>query len=59
MCKHAYEKVSERTKTKMIFCKLMGNDGDLSQLCICQRYCGEQGKYIPTNPKRDCKNYSE
>ena len=57
MCKNAYEKKSERTKKKMIFCKLKGNDATLSQLCISQRFCSEKDKYIPNNQKGNCKYY--
>lgn len=57
MCKNAYEQISERTGKKMIFCKLMGNDGLLSQLCISQRFCKEKDKYVENTPKKNCKNY--
>lgn len=57
MCKNAYEQISERTGKKMIFCKLMGSDGLLSQLCISQRFCNEKDKYVENNPNKNCKNY--
>ena len=57
MCKHAYEQISERTKKRMIFCKLMGNDGNMSQLCVGQRFCNEKDKYVECNQKKNCKNY--
>lgn len=57
MCKNAYEKVSDRTKKVMIFCKLKGTDGLLSDLCISQRFCPDKDRYIEINQKRDCKLY--
>lgn len=57
MCKNAYEMKSERTKKVMIFCKLLGQDGSLDQLCISQRYCPDKDRYIEINQKRDCKKY--
>lgn len=57
MCKNSYEQISERTGKKMIFCKLMGTDGALSQLCISQRFCKEKDKYVENTPKKTCKNY--
>ena len=41
MCTNAYKQISERTGKEMIFCKLLGNEGLLSQICICQRFCQE------------------
>lgn len=57
MCKNSYEQISERTGKKMIFCKLMGNDGLLSQLCVSQRFCKEKDRYVENNPMKNCKNY--
>ena len=57
MCKYAYEQLSERTKKIMIFCKLMGNDASLGQLCISQRFCPDQNRYIEIDQQRDCKKY--
>lgn len=57
MCKHAYERVSKRTKKLMIFCDLMGNDAALSQLCISQRFCKDKDRYVEINQKKDCKYY--
>ena len=57
MCKNAYEQLSSHTRKVMIFCKLRGTDGTLSQLCISQRYCPEKDKYIENNQKNDCKKY--
>lgn len=57
MCKNSYEQVSERTGKIMIFCKLMGEDASLSQLCISQRFCGDKDRYIEVNQKRDCKYF--
>ena len=57
MCKNAYEQVSERTGKIMIFCKLMGNDASLSQLCISQKYCMDKERYVEVDQKRDCKYF--
>lgn len=57
MCKNAYKKISKDTGKEMIFCKLMGNQGLLSQLCISQRFCKTKNKYVENNPKKYCKNY--
>lgn len=58
MCKNSYEKFSERTKKNMLFCKLLGTDGLLSQICISQRFCKEKDKYIESeNSKKNCINY--
>jgi len=51
MCKKAYEQVSKRTGKIMIFCKLMGNDASLSQLCISQKYCSNKDKYVEIDQK--------
>ena len=55
MCKNAYEQISDRTGTVMIFCNLVGNDGTLSQLCISQKFCKDKDRYIEIDQKRDCK----
>lgn len=57
MCKNAYEQVSERTGKIMIFCKLMGEDASLSQLCVSQKYCMDKERYIEVDQKRDCKYF--
>lgn len=57
MCKNAYEKKSERTEKIMIFCKLMGSDASLNQLCISQKFCSDKDRYIEVDQKRDCKYY--
>ena len=57
MCINAYEQVSEQTKKIMIFCKLLGNDGSLSQLCVSQRFCQDKDRYVEINQKRDCKYF--
>lgn len=57
MCKNAYEKLSNRTKKLMIFCKLKGLNSSLDELCISQRYCPNKDKYIEIDQKRDCKFY--
>lgn len=59
MCKNSYEKYSERTKKNMLFCKLLGSDGSLSQLCISQRFCKEKDRYIHSDhPEKNCKHYT-
>lgn len=57
MCKNAYEQVSERTGKMMIFCKLMGNEASLTQLCISQKYCMDKERYVEVDQKRDCKYF--
>ena len=57
MCKNSYEKISDSTKKMMIFCKLLGTDGSLTQLCISQRYCSNRDRYVEINQKKDCKKY--
>jgi len=59
MCKNAYERVSDKTGKMMIFCKKMGNDASLSQLCISQKFCQDKDRYVEINQKRDCKFYNE
>ncbi len=59
MCKNSYEKISQRTKKPMLFCKLFGEDGALSQLCINQRYCPRKARYIEIGKKEICKKYVE
>ena len=57
MCKNAYEQVSERTGKIMIFCKLMGEDASLTQLCVSQKYCMDKERYVEVDQKRDCKYF--
>lgn len=52
MCKNAYEQISNRTEKLMIFCKLMGKDGALSQLCVSQKFCKDKDRYIEIDQKR-------
>ena len=59
MCKNAYEQVSDRTGKIMIFCKLMGNDANLSQLCVSQKFCKDKDRYVEIDQKRDCKYYED
>lgn len=59
MCKNAYEQLSERTNIIMIFCKLLGNDGFLEQLCISQRFCPDKNRYIENEQKKNCKKYED
>ncbi len=57
MCKNAYEKISERTHKMMIFCKLLGEEGGIDQLCISQKFCQDKDRYVEINQKKDCKKY--
>lgn len=57
MCKNAYEQLSERTGKIMIFCKLRGNEGTLSQMCISQKFCMDKNRYVEIDQKRDCKYF--
>nr|DAZ84242.1 MAG TPA: hypothetical protein [Caudoviricetes sp.] len=61
MCKHCYEKFISRTGRKMLICQLLENQehtaSDLSNLCLCQRYCNDKNQYIPYNQKSGCKNF--
>ena len=57
MCKNAYEQVSERTGKIMIFCKLMGEDASLFQLCVSQKFCQDKDRYVEVDQKRDCKYF--
>ena len=59
MCKNAYEQVSDRTGKIMIFCKLMGNDANLSQLCVSQKFCTDKDRYVEIDQERDCKYYED
>lgn len=43
----------------MLFCKLLGEDGAFTQLCINQRYCPKTDRYIEIGKKEICKNYAE
>ena len=59
MCKNAFEKLSERTNKIMIFCKLRGCNTDLSNLCMCQRFCNDKDRYVETDQKKNCKYYED
>lgn len=59
MCKNSCEQLSERTGKTMIFCKLKGTEGLISQLCIAQRYCKDKDRYIETDQKMNCKDYKD
>ena len=53
-----YEKLADKTGVNMLFCHDKDDeDGELLQLCICQRYCDQKEKYIPYNQKQGCKSY--
>lgn len=55
MCIYAEERISDRTKKIMIFCKRKGKDGTLDQLCISQRFCPQKDRYIEANQSKNCK----
>lgn len=57
MCKNAYEQISARTGKLMVFCKRLGNDALLSQLCISQRFCKDKDRYIENNSQKYCKYF--
>ena len=59
MCKNAYEQISNNTMKTIIFCKLMGDDGQLDQICISQKFCREKDRYVELNQKRDCKYFKD
>lgn len=62
MCKNCYEKFIERSKKTMLVCRLKENEdvsGEMATLCLCQRYCSDEDKYIPWNQKVNCKNYED
>lgn len=59
MCKNAYEQLSKNTGKIMIFCKLLGTDASLAQLCISQRFCIDKDRYVSIEPKMACKNYED
>lgn len=59
MCKNAFEEKSERTGKIMIFCKLMGDEGLMSNLCISQKFCQDKDRYIEIDQKHDCKYYED
>lgn len=59
MCKNAYEQVSERTGKIMIFCKLMGNEAKLNQICISQKFCQDKDRYVEVDQKKDCKYFKD
>ena len=58
MCRHCYEEYINRTDKIMLVCDLKNDESDeLLRLCICQRYCNKDDKYIPYNQKEQCKEY--
>lgn len=59
MCKDAYEQVSKRTGKIMIFCKRMGNDTSLSNICTGQKFCKDKDRYVEINQKQNCKYYKD
>ena len=59
MCVNAYESLCERTGKIMVFCRLKGVEQTLEHICISQKFCGKEDKYVPLNQKRDCKFYED
>lgn len=58
MCKNCYEKYVDRTGRFMLFCKLFESEtNELKRLCVAQRYCSAQDKYIPYKQKESCKKF--
>lgn len=55
-CKHSYEKMSDRTKKYMLFCRAHEKDG-ISKLCICQKFCPDKNKYVANEQKKYCRDY--
>jgi hypothetical protein len=43
----------------MVFCRLKGAEQTLEHICISQKFCGKEDKYVPLNQKRDCKFYED
>lgn len=42
----------------MLFCKLFESEtNELKRLCVAQRYCSAQDKYIPYKQKESCKKF--
>ena len=37
----------------------MGNDANLSQLCVSQKFCTDKDRYVEIDQKRDCKYYED
>ncbi len=65
ICKYCYETFVPRSGKFMLSCRLFAQDGKgnstpfspLQHLCLCQRYCRDQGKYIPHQQKSGCKHF--
>lgn len=57
MCKNAQEQFFQKTGKVMLFCRLKGDVCSLRTLCVCQRYCKDEDKYVETNPQANCKYY--
>lgn len=61
MCKNCYEKFVERSGKVMLFCKLLEEDNEVKsemmKLCLYQRFCSDEDKYIPFKQNEGCKNY--
>jgi len=56
MCRYCYSKISESTKKRMLYCNNENVKNGSENLCLCQRYCTQKGKYIEHNQdKRHCK----
>lgn len=59
MCRHDYERLSERTDKKMIFCKKNVFNYDTEPLCIAQRFCPDKDKYVRTDQHSHCKFFKK
>ena len=70
LCKHCYEAFVPRSGKVMLYCRLLTQNrgrlisddqippvSPLSGLCLCQRYCPDQDKYIPHWQQSGCKQF--
>lgn len=58
-CKNAYEQISDKTKKIMVFCKSKGDTPTFGNLCISQRFCAKEDRYIESNQENYCKLYEQ
>ena len=58
MCRHQKEVFVDESKKIMLICLLKNDDNKHINLCIAQRYCSEQDKYVSHNQKQICKKYN-
>lgn len=62
MCSNCYEYFTKRSNKIMLFCKLKEHEktsNEMLNLCICQRFCSDEDKYIPYKQKEGCKYYKD